>query len=576
MNSKVLEPPLIETDVLIVGSGAAGLRAAIEAKSYGANVILVDKLVIGYNNSSSFARGFIKAALPGMMDETSASQYITPNITPKKHFIDIVEYGAYVNNQRLVEVMVLEAPGRVLELQEFGVQNPAVLRNSNPPRSGISLTKPLNETCAKLSVRRIPGMMVSDLLVQDGVVVGALAIDTISSKPVILQSKTTILATGGVGEVYERNYTTQGSTGDGCALAYRIGAEIIDPEFIMFGAFVTCEEDLPMWYIPPCEARWHAILRNRKGEEFISRYLEMKNPEGKTFQQKYGVSAGDIRELLARWSCMEVVAGRGDRGAIHLDFTKVGDEVWNLDEESKYLRTCQMREWDMRDRPLRVLPGVVVTLGGVRINEWCETNVQGLFATGEASGLVHGAGRRGGNALTECIVFGARAGRRAADTAGHMRKVHPNQELIKQKIKGLIQILNRQPSEDGDPGLIRSFIQAVMWENVGPLRDAERLEKAIHILQEIRQKRLPKIFAKTLLKLRKALETINLLYNAEMIAHAAIYRTESRGPTHYRLDFPVSDNKNWLKNIIIKNEGDSMKLWTEPIVVTTLTPPDSL
>jgi len=142
MNSKLKEQQLIETDILIIGSGAAGLRAAIEARRYGADVTVLDKLVIGFNNNSTFAGGGFKAALPGIMEADAVSQYNTP----REHFVDTVEYGAYVNNQRLVEALALDSPARVLELVEFGVKKLGVLRNTNPPRSGISLTKPLNET----------------------------------------------------------------------------------------------------------------------------------------------------------------------------------------------------------------------------------------------------------------------------------------------------------------------------------------------------------------------------------------------------------------------------------------------
>jgi len=178
-----------------------------------------------------------------------------------------------------------------------------------------------------MGVRRLGGTMVSDLLVQDGVAFGAVAVDTISSRPFIIKSKATIIATGGAGEVYQRNYTTQGSTGDGYALAYRVGAEVIDPEFIMFGPHVMYEDDLPMWYVAPCQARWHAVFRNVLGEEVIDGDLKVQNPDGKTFQERYGVSPTDIRELISRWSCMEVAAGRSQNSS-----RRVHNHRWRADQ----------------------------------------------------------------------------------------------------------------------------------------------------------------------------------------------------------------------------------------------------
>ena len=222
---------ILEADVLVIGTGAAGLRAAIEARRYGADVLVVDKALIGVSNNSAFSGGGIKAALPGL-DASTKKQYRTPG----EHTVETIRSGFYLNNQRLVEILAVEAPARLLELREFGVDNfeNMQLYNVNA-KSGMSrLTKPMVETCKKWGSRLHPRIVIYDFLVEGGAIRGAVAFDCLKGTRKAIRTGAIIVATGGAGEVYLRNDTVRQTTGEAYAIAFRAGAELIGMELIQF------------------------------------------------------------------------------------------------------------------------------------------------------------------------------------------------------------------------------------------------------------------------------------------------------------------------------------------------------
>jgi succinate dehydrogenase/fumarate reductase flavoprotein subunit len=548
-----------ETDVLIIGTGLAGLRAAIEARRFGQRVLMIDKALIGVNNNTALAGGGFKGALPGILDTEIEKQYDTPD----EHFYDTVEYGEYLADQSLVEIMALEAPGRILELQEFniphfealcsyGMEKPIILADgstavdANPARGGQVVTFGFVEECERLGVKTMNGCVLLALLEGPDGVVGALMYRIFNGTYFVCRAATTILATGGAGEIYRINYTTNVTTGDGYAAAHRVGAELINMEFTMFSPHTMMEPGLPMWYILPCVARMNAVYRNGRGEAFLDNVLTPTGEITDNFLKRYGELSSDIREVISRAIATEIFEGRGDGDAIWLDFREVPEELWEADLPSRYNLRCLVRDFDWRNKPLRISPGAITHLGGVGIDEWGRTNIPGLFCAGEVAAPVHGSRRRGGNAFTECLVFGTRAGRAAAEQARDNKSIADRIDLEPVHARmAEIQSWHRPATPQGDPAKIREQIQLTMWENAGPLRTGERLEKCLNDLARIRNDHMPHIHANTPFEVKAAVEVESLLEVSEMVALCAQFRTESRGG-HFRADIPGIDNENWM------------------------------
>jgi len=562
-----------ETDVLIIGTGLAGLRAAIEARRFGQKVLLIDKALIGVNNNTALAGGGFKAALPNL-DTSVEKQYDTPD----EHFRDTVEYGEYLADQTLVEIMALEAPGRILELQEFniphyealcayGLPKPIELADgstkvdANPSRGGQVVTLGLAEECKRLGVHMMPGCVLVDLLTGEDGVAGALLYRIYRGDFIVCRAASTIVATGGAGELYRINYTANVTTGDGYAAAYRAGAELVDMSFAMFSPHTMMEPGLPMWYLLPCTARLHAVYRNGKGEAFLDNALTPTGEPTTHFQKRYGELSTDVREIISRAIAIEIFEGRGDGDSIWLDLRDVPDELWESDLPGRYDLRCLLRGFDWKNRTLRISPGAITHLGGIGIKPWCETNLPGLYAAGESAAPVHGARRRGGNAFSDCLVFGARAGRAAAERARDnpllVSDADWDREAVKERLAD-IRAWDRPPSEEGDPAAIRSELQRTMWENAGPLRSGERLETSLEDLQAIKRDRLPNLHARTPFEVKAALEAETLVEVGEMVVRSACFRTESRG-CHFRTDYPNTDQENWICHDVILRGQEPFK-----------------
>jgi fumarate reductase (CoM/CoB) subunit A len=558
----------IETDVLVLGSGGAGPRAAIEARRYGVNVLLADKSLIGLNNNTRFSGGGFRAASQG---GCGVPFLVSSYDSPLEHFKDTLRVGEFLNDQQLAEVLCFEAPARVLELMDFGLKDLSeIMLHSSYPH-GTLIVKPLLETIERMGVRTYRRLCTFDLLCDDGTIVGALAFDLDTAEFVTVRAKSVVLATGGAGEVYERDEDAITATGNGHAMAYRAGAKLVDMEMVHFEPYVHAEPDLPMMDRHESAAGVYGILRNRLGEDFLPNYIPRIGPPGSPFHEQFGAFNPDIRCHVSRAMAQEVYEGRGDGGAVLYDLTHVSEDIWQSDVASQYLRKVLARGHDVRKTPIHVFPAVITTLGGIRINEDCETNLPGLYAAGEVAGGTHGAMRMGGNALSETIVFGARAGRSAAKRALSLPMAEVDIKRIEERVaKAAGEILRRSPSEEGHPEVIKRRIKSIMWGHCGPLRTREGLEEAIRGLERIRRENLPKVFANSMLKLRSALESVDMLVVAQMIARSALYRTESRGG-HYRLDFPTKDEK-WLRNITITRRDGEMELSTQPVAMTRFQP----
>jgi succinate dehydrogenase/fumarate reductase flavoprotein subunit len=253
-----------------------------------------------------------------------------------------------------------------------------------------------------------------------------------------------------------------------------------------------------------------------------------------------------------------------------MDFTQVSEGAW-AEEKGRYFRSL-LRGLDPQRQPVHVAPGALKNVGGVHINEICETSLKGLYAAGEVSGLVHGAARLGGNALSGCIVFGARAGFSAAQRALSLETINIKRQQIDAHKEKLLAITTQPISDTGSPKEIKMQIKSIMLKYVGPISNQDNLEAAIEALTHLRKERLPMLFAKNSRQLRDASEAMDMLDVAELVARSALFRTESRG-CHFRSDYPARDDDNWLKNVLTRiNSNGEMELSTQPVVMTRLYP----
>lgn len=549
---------VIKTDVLIIGAGGAGARAAIEARRRGVNVALIAK------------GGFPSGSTPKAMGGYQAAYM--PQDSPEAHFRDTVVGGLYINNQGLVKIMAKEALQRLKDLEEFGTQfikdesgNYRIIHaaGTSYPRNFVAVAgefmRGLIDEVRRLGVQIFPNMLAIELLKKGDSVTGALCFDRKNGSFYVFKAKSTILATGGLGNIYPLTSNPPDVVGDGYALAYRAGAELIDMEFIQWMTCVVYPPSLRGF--PPPYDGWvahGARFYNALGERFMKKY-DRERLENTT------------RDVVCIAAYREIKAGKATpRGGLFMDLSGVPDQIVKAWE--KVWKAYQAVGIDITWQPIEWAPGVHHCMGGVRINERCESSIPGLYAAGEAAGGVHGANRLGGNALTETQVFGARAGAYAAERAKSLGEVDFYEEQVNRCIKMIDEIYERK---DGiSASALKSKIQKIMDDYVGVVKTGASLEKALSELRRIEIDELPKICLgdkKNYDTLAEALDVINMVCTGQIVASAALYRTESRG-AHYREDFPERDDTKWLKNVVVKLEAGQMLVTAMPVELLELRP----
>jgi fumarate reductase (CoM/CoB) subunit A len=540
----------IQTDVLVIGSGGAGLMAAIEARKYGGEVMMIDKVVLASNNNTRYSGGGLKAALPGILSQAYTKIFDTPS----EHIEQALIHGEFMNDQDLIETLCYDAPARLLELKGLGVPHFGEIYLRIPYPHGTAIVKPLLKRAKEMGCKTSAGIVCVDLaLSEDGKVVGIIGVDVHARKLVRISARATILATGGAGELFKRNDTTANTTGDGFAIAYRAGAALRDMEFMQFEPYVQAEQGLPMMDRHECEAEFYGVLKNKDGDDFLQNYIKTKTTRMTPFHEQYGYHLTDIRELVARAMATEVDEGRGDNGAVLFDLRHVDEGTWKSDLASQYTREVLLRGFDLKKNMVHVFPGAIHSLGGICITVDCETGLPGLYAAGECAGGVHGAARLGGDGLGEAIIFGARAGRAAARYA-RQAELPPAAN-----VPAIIDYLRGVVVDDGGEGgrekirKIKGRLQSVTWGAVSLLRNGKDLESAAAEIALIAQE-VGAVRVNTPRKLKELLEARNMVMTASFMTNAALMRTESRGG-HFRTDYPFRDDKNWFKNIFLKKSA---------------------
>ncbi|MEL7565994.1 MAG: FAD-binding protein [Dehalobacterium sp.] len=574
MVQQLLCDEVIETGVLVIGSEAAGARAAIEAQASGAKVTLVTKSVMAKSGVTLMAVATHNA--PFHADDSS-----------EIFFKDTVKSGQFLNNQKLVEVFVNEARETVEALESYGAtfarEKDNYLMIDMPGHSvargcvtepigttGRKTVKALRKEVDRREINLMEDILICTLLQKDGHVVGALGVDLRTTRFLAFKAKAVILATGGGMRLYHYNCAAREATGDGYAMAYRAGASLQDMEYVQFFPTIMIWPKNLFGQQTPTRLRYelNAQLRNFYGERFMSRY-DPKNMEKST------------RDITARAIYKEIKEGRGNKhGGVYLDVSYLPDQIIDNYVERFYpnydFGGIKMLEEgiDLRRQPMEVAPGVHFFMGGVQINENGETGVPGLFAAGEVSGGVHGANRLAGSALPEMGVFGKRAARRAAEYAASMSKTKDLEaQQVNDEVRRIQSIFDRPMGINAYT--MKRRLQQAMWEGAFVIRSDKSLAGARRELEAIR-KEVGKVGLSTKTKcynheLREILEIEMMLDVGDMITRAAQMRTETRG-AHYREDYPEQDDKNWIKNIVIRNKDGEMELTKEDVVMTKLFP----
>ncbi len=525
------------SDILVLGTGGAGLRAAAEAQEKGADVLLVSKSPAGYNNCTIVAGSGYLAAVGGM--------------TPAEHRERTLSVGKGVNDPKLVEVLTEEGGGRLLELERYGlvvnVHRGGIHVGDEDTKLGQGITLPMVDSLRKLGVMFVENTIVTRLLKKDGRIVGAVGYNGDEKQPTVFQCKAVVLATGGAGALYKRTDCPVRTTGDGYSLAYHAGARLRDMEFVQFFPLALAEPGAPPLLVDG------PIIEEGK----IMNVLDEDIPE------KHGVTERPYiarsRDLLSRAMMLEIMKGGGVEGAVLVD----GREVVKRSKPGTFFGMGSyeffVNKLQAHERPFRVAPLSHHTMGGVVANTWGETDVPGLFAAGEVVGGVHGANRHGGNALTDVTVFGVRAAEKAteyAEIASHVEV----EELAEEEIRYYSKLTGRETGYT--PGSIMNVLRETMWEKAGVVRDSQMLVEAFEKIQELRET-TRRLMAQPGRQMIPALETPMALDAAEMIVRAAMMRRESRG-AHYRQDHPDQD-PDWVKTVIISKKGSAMQLTTAPI-----------
>ncbi len=581
----VTEIKTIEHDVVVIGAGGAGLRAAVECSAQGLNTGVVCKSLLGKAHTV-MAEGGMAAAL-GNVDNRD---------NWKVHFRDTMRGSKFLGTWRMAELHARNAPDRVRELEEWGAvfdRTKAGLINQRNfgghrfprlahvgDRTGLEMIRALQDYGIHQGMAVHMECKALNLLTDaDGAISGILCLWRETGRFMIIKTKAVIMATGGGGKCWKITSNSWEYTGDGAAIAYDVGAELMDIEFTQFH---------PTGMVWPPSVRGTLVTEGVRGEGGI-----LTNSEGKRFMFNYipdrfksetadTIEEGDrwlnddknnrrppellTRDVVARAILAEVKAGRGSpHGGAFLDIaTRRTSEDIKKKLPSMYHQFKELAEVDITAQPMEVGPTLHYFMGGIRVDaDSQETNVSGLFACGECAAGLHGANRLGGNSLSDLLVFGHLAGVGAVDYIKNRRgdkAVELNNDVIASHVRAATSILNRE--EGSNPYLVHEKLQEIMQEHVGIIREGDQLKAGIEKLMAL-QPEVDSVKAAGASQLNagwhEALDLSSMMITSEAVARAGLMREESRG-AHTRLDFE-GEREEWGKvNIICKKGPNGMEL----------------
>ncbi|HWO63934.1 MAG TPA: fumarate reductase/succinate dehydrogenase flavoprotein subunit [Umezawaea sp.] len=572
-------------DVLVIGAGGAGLRAAIEAREHGMRTAVLCKSLFGKAHTV-MAEGGIAAAMGN----------VNSNDSWQVHFRDTMRGGKFLNNWRMAELHAKEAPDRVWELETYGAlfdrtadgrvsqrnfgghEYPRLAHVGD--RTGLELIRSLQQKIVSLQqedfaetgdyeakLKVFQEFTVSDLLIEDGRVAGAFGYWRESGRFVLFTAPSVILATGGIGKSFKVTSNSWEYTGDGHALALRAGASLINMEFIQFHPTGMVWPPSVKGILVTESVRGDGgVLRNSEGKRFMFDYI----PE--VFKEKYADSEAEgdrwytdadnnrrppellPRDEVARAINSEVKAGRGtEHGGVFLDVsTRLPAEEITRRLPSMYHQFKELADVDITAQPMEVGPTCHYVMGGVEVDpDTGASSVPGLFAAGEVSGGMHGSNRLGGNSLSDLLVFGRRAGAGASDYAASLStRPVPSEAAVAEAERVALAPFSGEGGEN--PYTLHMELQQTMNDLVGIIRKAEEIEQALERLEGLKAR------ARTLTVeghrqfnpgWHLALDLRNMLVVSECVAKAALLRTESRGG-HTRDDYPAMD-PDWRRKLLV-------------------------
>jgi len=537
------------------------MRAAIEASGLGAKVLLLCKSLLGKAHTV-MAEGGIAASL-GNVD---------PQDNWKVHFSDTIVEGQFINNWKMAEIFAKEAGDRVLELERYGAlfdRTPAGLIMQRPfgahsyrrlcyvgDRTGLEMIRTLEDQVLNRNIPYLDEAVVTGLTKDptSGAISGAVVIKIRTGELFFVKCKAVILATGGCGKVYSVTSNSWESTGDGIAIAYRAGAELMDMEMVQFH---------PTGMIYPAGVRGMLVTEAVRGEGGI-----LTNVNGERFMSKYDPKRMELsaRDVVARSIYTEIQEGRGTpNGAVYLDISYKGGDYIKKKLPSMYYQFLEFANVDISKQKMEVAPSVHYHMGGVRVNpETTMTSVPGLYAAGEVASGLHGGNRLGGNSLSDILVFGRRAGAAAAEYLKSAGDPVATPEDISKEISRILAPFRATSGEN--PFDLKDKIAQTMWRYVGIVRSEDDLKKGLEEIRKIRldsknvQAKGPRPYNQSW---ADSLSVWNMILDCEALIMSAIMRKESRG-AHTRSDYPKKDDA-WLLNIIVRQKDGQMDLGTEPV-----------
>jgi succinate dehydrogenase / fumarate reductase flavoprotein subunit len=550
-----------EHDVLIIGAGGAGLRAAIEGLAAGARVAVVSKSLLGKAHTV-MAEGGIAAA---MANVDKADSWRT-------HFRDTMRGGKLMNNWRMAQLHAQEAPERVRELEQWGAlfdrtSDGDILQRAFGghtfkrlchvgDRTGLEMIRTLQDRGVQMGFDVFMECTIIRLLTDGKRVVGAFGYWREQGRFVVLKAKAVVMATGGIGKAWRVTSNSWEYTGDGMALAYDAGAELLDMEFVQFH---------PTGMVWPPGVQGILVTEAVRGEGGI-----LRNKEGQRFMEKYDPKRMELstRDVVARSIYTEVREGRGsEHGGAYLDISHKPAEYVKQKLPSMYHQFKELADVDITKGPMEVGPTCHYMMGGIKVEaETGASSLPGLFAAGEAAAGLHGANRLGGNSLSDLLVFGRRAGLGAAAYADKAAAMTIDDGQIAEAEHDMLAPFDRGEGEN--PYSVHRDLQEVMQNLVGIFRVEEDMTKAMGELEKLKARAARvRVEGSRLFNpgwhLSRDLKS--MLTVSEAVTRSAMARKESRG-AHSRIDFPKLDEQVWGKqHNLITRDGDGMKLQQIPV-----------
>ncbi len=560
-----MQEQIIETDVLVIGGGGAGERAALEAKKIGASTTVVIKGKLGESGCTARAVSELSAYNAALGDSD-------PRDNPYFHFRDTVDQGRSLANQKLIRILAEEAPNRFKELVKMGARfkkrgnkfEQLLADASTIPRAchfgadtGREIASSLKKEILKSGIRVIENTSITKLLTFEKTVVGATGIRIDTGDFIVFKAKSVILATGGGGQIFSLNAQPPDLTGDGFALAYNVGADLVNMEFIQIGPALVYPVKgyllvTNFWKLNP-------RIYNKNGEEIVTKYLPLDLSLEEVFTAKrfaFPFMFGYPSMYLDIAMHNEIKNDNGtEHNGIYLDVSHNSLEKIESEVPVSY-KWLKERMIDISKQPIEIAPVVQCFIGGVSFNECAESTVPGLYVCGEVAGGAHGAARPGGNLLAISQVFGFIAGKEAAKRALPIEKTKIDSSEIEREEKRILRWFKKDSKKT--PEEIIKRIQKIMWENVSVVRNREGLESILKELKGIKNNGLLEVGVSRKEDLYKAIIAGNMVEVAELITRSSLLRNESRG-CHYRVDFPYTNNSQWLKTIHMRLEDGRAK-----------------